>query len=117
MKWNIITHNIRGLYDPENIVNERGFPSELSPKVDIIMIQEHKLRERSLENLGNKLMPGYTSWILEAAPGERSWLNSSAAGKGGVRILIANKFAKLVTANGDKSHDCEKTFNRPKKCT
>ena len=29
-------------------------------------------------------MPGCFSWILEAAPGERSRLNPNAAGKGGV---------------------------------
>ena len=45
-------------------------------------------------------MPGCASWILEAAPGERSWLNPNAAGKGGVGILIAQKYAKLVTAHG-----------------
>ena len=100
MKLNIITHNIRGLNNPENITKERGFLTTLSSRVNIVMIQEHNLRGRALKNLENRLMPGYTSWILEAAPRERSWLNPSAAGKGGVGILITNKFAKLVTANG-----------------
>lgn len=31
------------------------------------MIQEHKLRDRSLENLENRLMSDHTNWILEAA--------------------------------------------------
>jgi hypothetical protein len=35
--------------------------------------------------------------VLEAAPGERSWLNPNAAGKGGVGILLNSKYAKLVT--------------------
>ena len=100
MKWNIITHNIRGLDDPESIAKERGFISMLTPKVDVIMIQEHKLRGRALENLGSRLMPECASRVLEAAPGERSWLNPNAAGKGGVGILLANKYAKLVTATG-----------------
>jgi hypothetical protein len=72
MKWNIITHNIRGLNDPENIAKERGFLNSLTPKVDIVMIQEHKLRCRALENLGSRFMPGFASWIVEAAPEERS---------------------------------------------
>ena len=100
MKWNIITHNIRGLNDPESIAKERGFLSMLTPKVDVVMIQEHKLRGRALENLGSRLMPGCASWILEAAPGEKSWLNPNAAGKGRVGILLSNKYAKLVTAIG-----------------
>ena len=62
------------------------------------MIQEHKLRGKALENLGTRFMPGYASWILEATPGEKSWLNPNAAGKGEVRILLARKYARLVTA-------------------
>ena len=38
--------------------------------------------------------------MLEASPGERSWLNPNAAGKGGVIILINHKYAKLVTEHG-----------------
>jgi hypothetical protein len=60
-----------GLNDPESIAKERGFLNSLTPRVDIVMIQEHKLRGRALENLGSRLMPGCTSWILEAAPKER----------------------------------------------
>ena len=82
MMWATITHNIRGLNDPENIAKERRYLNAISPRVDIVMLQEHKLRGRTLEYLETRLMPGYTSWILEAAPGERSWLNSNAAGKG-----------------------------------
>ena len=29
----------------------------LNPQIDIVMIQEHKLRGRLLENLGKRLMP------------------------------------------------------------
>ena len=81
MIWNIITHNIRGLNDPESIAKERGFFNSLRPRVDIVLIQEHKLRGKALENSGSRLMPGCSSWILEAAPGEKSWLNPNAAGK------------------------------------
>ena len=100
MKWNILTHNIQGLNDPDNIAKERSFLQSLTPRIDVVLIQEHKLRGRALENLGSRLMPGYASWILEAAPGERSWLNPNAAGKGGVGIILAQKYAKLVTTHG-----------------
>ena len=105
MKWNIITYNIRGLNDPESIAKERGFFNALSPRADIEMIQEHKLRGRVFENLGARLMPGCSSWILETAPGERSWLNPNAAGKGGVGILLANKNARFVTDSGSIFED------------
>ena len=100
MKWNIIFHNIRGLNDPECIAKERSFLNSLNPRVDIVMIQEHKLRGKAVEDIGLKLMPGYANWFLEASPGEKSWLNPNAAGKGGVGILLARKYAKLVTEHG-----------------
>ena len=100
MKWNIITHNIRGLNDPENITKERCFITALTPKVDVVMIQEYKLRGRSINNLGNRLIPGCASWISEAAPGEKIWINPNAAGKRGVGILLAHKYTRLVTNYG-----------------
>lgn len=45
-------------------------------------------------------MPGYASWVLPAAPGERSWLNPNAAGKGGVGNFLVHKYARLVTKHG-----------------
>ena len=42
-------------------------------------------------------MLGSVRWILEAAPWERSWLNPNVAEKGGVGILLAHKYARLVT--------------------
>lgn len=105
MKWNIISHNIRGLNDPENILKERQFLSSIAQRIDIVMIQDHKLRGGKLEHLGSLLMPGYASWILEAAPGERSWLNPNATGKGGVGIMLAQKYARLVTDHGALYND------------
>ena len=72
MKWNIITHNIQGLNDLKSITKKRCFINDLTPKADIVMIQEHKLRGKTLENLGSRLMPGCKSGILEVALGERS---------------------------------------------
>ena len=82
MKWNIITHNIRGLNDPESIAKERSFLTSLIPKVDIVMLQEHKLRGNALKNLGARLLPGCASWILEAAPGEKVGQILTPPGKG-----------------------------------
>ena len=54
----------------------------------------------ALDHIGTRLMPGYASWVLEAAPGEKTWLNPNAAGKGGVSILLNSKYATLVTGHG-----------------
>ena len=57
-----------------------------------------------MENLGTRLS-GCASQIIEAAPGERSWLNPNAAGNGGVGILFNSKYAKLVTEYGSLYDD------------
>ena len=95
-----MTHNIRGLNDPESITKERCFITALTPKVDIVMIQEHKLRGRSMDNIGSRLIPICASWKLEAAPGEKSWINPNAVSIRGVGILLAQKYARLVIDYG-----------------
>ena len=81
MKWNIITHNIRGLNDLESISKERYFLTNLTPHADVVIIQEYKLRGKYMKKLGTRLMSGCASWILKAVPGERSRINPDAAGK------------------------------------
>ena len=68
--------------------------------MDVVLIQEHKLHGSALDRIGTRLMPGYASWVLEAVPGERSWLNPYVAGKMEVDILLNPKYATLVTEHG-----------------
>ena len=106
MKWNIISHNIRGLNDPESQRKKRHFLTSIIPRVDIMLLQEHKLRGMAIDNLGARLMPSYNNWILEATQGERSWLNPNVAGKEGIMgILLAHKYVRLVTAHGAHYED------------
>lgn len=51
MKWNIITHNIQGLNDPESIAKERCFINSFTSRADVYMFQEHKLKEKTLDDL------------------------------------------------------------------
>lgn len=50
-------------------------------------------------------MPWSTGWILEVEPGYKNWLNPDGAGKGGVGILLAAKYARLVIALGTLMHN------------
>lgn len=45
-------------------------------------------------------MPWCIGWKLEVEPGYKNWLNPDGAGKGGVGILLASKYARLVTMSG-----------------
>lgn len=43
IKWNIITHNIRGLNDLESILKEWCFLNSLTPREYIVIIEEQNL--------------------------------------------------------------------------
>lgn len=58
-----------------------------------------------MKHIGTRLIPGYASWVLEAASGEQSWINSNATGKGRVGILLNPKYEKLVTDHGSLYDD------------
>lgn len=98
MKLHILTHNVRGFNDPSSITKPNLFLQSITPRVDILFIKEHKLRGTKLENLGQKLLPWCKGWLLEAKPGYKNWLNPNGASKRGVGILLAAKYARLITA-------------------
>lgn len=100
MKLNIMTHNIRALNDPTNILKYNRFLRSISPRVDVLLLQEHKLKGSRVEHLDKRLMPWSIGWILEVEPCYKSWLNPNGAGKGGVGIFLDTKYARLVTSSG-----------------
>lgn len=83
MKLNIISHNFRGLNDPESVTKGKKFINSIIPKIDIVMIQDNKVRGRLLDSLSTNLMSGCASWIFPVEPREKSWLNPNVVGKGG----------------------------------
>lgn len=63
MKLVLLTHNVRGLNDPDKVSKERYSLNSLIPKADVVLFQEHKMRGIALDNLGNRLMVGTSSWF------------------------------------------------------
>lgn len=55
------------------------------------MLQEHKCKGHTLDNLRAGLMSRCTRWVLEADPGKKSWLKPNAPGKGGLSIIISSQ--------------------------
>lgn len=100
MKLHILTHNLRGLNDPLSVLKHNIFLWSITPRVDVLVFQEHKLKGAKLEKLDQRLMSWSTRWILEAKLGCKSWLNPNGGGKGRVGILLASKFTCLVIALG-----------------
>lgn len=100
MKLHILTHNVIGLNDPSSVTRHNLFLRLVTPRVDVLLIQEHKLRGGKLSNLGQRLMPWRQGWLLDAEAGYKSWLNPNGVGKGGVGTILATKYARLVIAAG-----------------
>ena len=65
--------------------------------MDVVLIQEHKLRGSALDHIGTRLMPDYASWVLEAALEKEVGLTPTRPVVG---ILLNPKYAKLVTEHG-----------------
>ena len=67
------------------------------PEIDILMLQEHKLRNLQAHQLERKLWRGAKNWCLEATAGYNNAPQDERAGKGGVATLLVPKWAQLVT--------------------
>ena len=73
-----ISFNVRGLNKPRKIDMLRYYFQGLQGGIDVILIQEHKVRGDKATNLGRKLFPKGKSWTLEASrlPSDCRWLVS-----------------------------------------
>jgi exonuclease III len=87
--------NVRGLNEPCKINRWRNYIQTIEGGIDVIMIQEHKLRGSRLNNMGRKLWPSYKCWALEAEHGYTSD-GTEGARKGGTSTLLHRKLASLV---------------------
>jgi exonuclease III len=88
MKINLLSFNVRGLYDLASIPTLKHYLSA-SPQIDIILLQEHKLRLQAAQELGAKLWKDGTAWTLDASPGYGNLPHLPGAGKGGISTLLS----------------------------
>lgn len=99
MNFKILSFNVRGLNCPSSIRLLRTYISN-TPQLDLICLQEHKLCLAETDNLRRYLWPGASSWIQEASPGYNNTGTDPGAGCGGISLLLAQKWYKLVTETG-----------------
>jgi len=74
----------------------RNYLNSLS-SIDVVLLQEHKLRIQDASNLGKAIWPGATTWPVEASVGYNNLLLGPGAGKGSIIILVAPRLASMVT--------------------
>lgn len=96
MKIKILTHNVRGLNDPLAVANLRTY-IQRNP-VDVLFIQEHKLRGNSIANLGRQVWKRAKTFFTEAEPGYNT--DGSNSGKGGIATFISPRWANHITQTG-----------------
>jgi exonuclease III len=95
MKVKIITHNVQGLNNPVAVSRLKNYYFPLLRDVDVLCLQEHKLREQNLLDLGQVLWPQATCFACEATVG-----NHVEAGRRGLCMLISLKIRHLVHSQG-----------------
>lgn len=67
MKLNLLTINIRGLNDPIAVDVLQGYIRDCNPSLDIVLVQEHKLRGPPLQHIGHRLWGAATVLSADAA--------------------------------------------------
>lgn len=65
--------------------------------IDVVIIQEHKLRKNTLRGLDNKLMDGYKSSFLKVTSGEKNWVHPNITDKDKWKFYYSvNALVRLV---------------------
>jgi len=96
MKLKLLSHNVRGLNNPAAVENFRHYL--VRNPVDLLFIQEHKLRALGASRLGKTLWKRATYFFTEVEPGYNA--NATGVGKGGVATFIAPRWANLISQTG-----------------
>jgi exonuclease III len=97
MNFKLLSFNVRGLNEDSSIPILRNYISSI-PVLDVLCVQEHKLRGAAVDQLGRKLWPQAKCWSIEATPGYTLQVHST--GKGGIATLLAPRWAALVSSSG-----------------
>jgi exonuclease III len=95
-----MTFNARGLNDESASDTLKLYIQDTHPRLDILAIQEHKLRGSTLTRLGSSLWRSASFRGLDASPGYGHAPHEDEAGCGGVATFLAPQWSRLVSATG-----------------
>jgi hypothetical protein len=91
MKIRLITQNVQGLNASLAPARVRNFYSSSFKNIEILCLQEHKLRGKKLDELGFKIWRQAHYFGCEASPGYNHQDGVDRAGKGGLCMFISPK--------------------------
>jgi exonuclease III len=98
MELRIISHNVKGLNNLATTQKLWLYYKDQFPSLDILLLQEHKLRGEKAKCLGSQLCRNSKSWFTEATLGYSNI--DDGASKGGVYILVSEKMCTKVVEDG-----------------
>ena len=91
-----MTFNVKGLNDPKQIDRVRQYLEFVKPRPNIIIIQEHKLRNVRAHNLGSRLLKDASYFLNEEESGYNHRDGEPGAGCNGIATIISWKWEGLV---------------------
>jgi exonuclease III len=100
MKIHLISQNKQGLNAPTAPQRIRNYFSSYMQHIDIICLQEHKLRGAKLTDLGTKVWRQAHFFGCEASVGYRHEEGEVGASRGGVCLFVNPSIKHLVHSQG-----------------
>lgn len=100
MKLSVLSQNVQGLNNPDTMNRVCGYFLPLLPQVDVLMLQEHKLRGNKVSDLGKAVWPLASFFSIDALPAYGHDVDEPGAGSGGICIWISPSIKHMVVSNG-----------------
>jgi exonuclease III len=92
----LLSYNVRGLNNSGTIPLLKNYIQSVA-SLDVVFIQEHKLRLQPVRELGKALWNQAVEWCLDASAGYGHGAHMLGAGKGGILTLLHLKWKQNVT--------------------
>jgi exonuclease III len=100
MKLNLITQNVRGLNAPATQTSLRNFFSSYFRDIEVLCLQEHKLRGKRFADLGFRIWGQAHFFGCKASPGYNHQDGTVGAGKEGICMFVNPRVKHLIYSQG-----------------
>jgi exonuclease III len=100
MNLKLLSHNVQGLYTEFAPHKIRNYIAPLIRDLDVLCLQEHKLRGNKLKDLGFKIWRQAYFFGCEASIAYNHSQEEEGAGRGGVCMLINPRIQHLIHSRG-----------------
>jgi exonuclease III len=96
MKLRMLLYNVRSLNSTEALDQLAYYLHFQIGQLDVLLLQEHRLRGVAASRLSSRLWKGVGCWSQDASDGYNHLPGELGAGKGGVAILLGPKWRNSI---------------------